>query len=251
MLGSTRCPHALWLGGSRSGMQIIAHGFKSAGFGRLIGTVIVMQRRIETSTATFHLVSQSHFWEPRRIILAAVLSAAPAAGLLVGLGFSWALFAGIIVIISLTMLLIGRRIRRRVHVFLLATTYTTFATLLPGLYALLNPPQQKGSLMIGMPPWEALIIIGTLLLWGATFVFSVLACWAIWTCTRSVHRSAPIELFRCSSCSYSLLGNATGVCLECGTRVPFEFSGLRAAEFYELSERLAEMESTEGQIDLR
>ena len=185
--------------------------------------------------------SEEFFWSPTLVILTGL-----GAGLLTFLSVlvvlatlsEAALLLNMLLLLIIpasVMWLIGSRVRSLGHVGVFAVSHAsgqavplTLLWCAASILRVTNP----------LPGRQLLVII------GYSVLSSVFVSWASWGVRRLVHGTAVVsEALSCSKCSFSLIGNVSGVCPECGTPVDFEQMGISPQGFSDLSKRMAENDS--------
>jgi len=128
--------------------------------------------------------------------------------------------------ICMTVLLLGRRIRTLGMLIWLVLSYATAAMLIPMFQAVKK--------FDWLWTWDLVLFIG-LMVALVSLVFSAL----IWMFLHIVF-GAPVirDDFTCPTCQYSLIGNISGVCPECGTQVSLKNEQKMSARFVEQDESL-------------
>ncbi len=69
---------------------------------------------------------------------------------------------------------------------------------------------------------------------------SMISSFVAWAVARKIRGVIVVpDASRCAICGYSLIGNSTGICSECGTPIPLQIMGMSLEEFCELSSKLS------------
>lgn len=178
----------------------------------------------------FRLVPKEHFWSPLTISLIGLI-----------LGTSWAIIARTIQehwgfwlflgSVCVTTIYSEDRIRR----WYIALSFV----------ALLHVPIiviDVADRLLSTPGW----LFGRWAFFDlilGLITISMMASFVAWAVVRRVRGVIVVpDASRCAICGYSLIGNRTGICSECGTPIPLEVMGMTLEEFCELSDKLSTSE---------
>jgi len=126
------------------------------------------------------------------------------------------------------VLLIGSRIKKWHEVILFQIVY------LVGL--ILTPVIKKVVLGYSLYVLQRFDYSMVGLIAGSCLLVSTI----IWILLRVVRGTPVVIEVACPNCTYSLIGNTSGVCPECGTSVPFERLGVTERQFFEMTSQLCE-----------
>ncbi len=191
-----------------------------------------MKQVRDANNRKFRLVPDDYFWSPRTVLLVGL-----------GLGTLWTLIAWIVpapwglwlfvVGVCATTICVESRIRRwYIAVF--------FIALLPVPLIVIDVADR----LLSAPGVRWLF--GRWFLFGVVFIdiaISIMSSFAVWAVARILRGVIVVpDVSRCAICGYSLIGNSTGICSECGTPIPLELMGMTFEEFYELSGKLSTSE---------
>ncbi len=171
------------------------------------------------------LVSQKFFLPPGAVLAIALLFGLPVGTTLLEIPGPGRLAINIGTV-SVATYLVGYRIKTRVTLVWFVLAYSGAAMVIPMFKLTVRP---DWLLSRGMVFYVGIGIA----------MISVLTCILVWELLR-VARGVPIlkEPFVCLVCSYSLIGNTSGVCPECGSPIPFEGLQMEPAQFFETAAAL-------------
>ncbi len=191
-----------------------------------------MKQVRDANNRKFRLVRDEYFWRPLTVLLIGLT-----------IGTSWVLVAWAIqdwnreeawrfwlflVGVCVATVCVESRIRRwYIVVFLVASLNAPFI-----MIALADGLTRRNVWPLGR--WFLFeISLGML---AITMISSFVA----WAVARKIRGVIVVpDASRCAICGYSLIGNRSGICSECGTPIPLEVMGMTLEEFYELSDKLS------------
>ena len=189
-----------------------------------------MKQVRDANNRKFRLVPAEYFWRPPTVLLV---------GLLVGT--LWALIARTIQenwgfwlflgSVCVTTIYAEDRIRRWYIALSLAALLHVPIIVIDVAYRLLRTP----GWLFGRWAFFGLVL--------GLITISMMASFVAWALARRIRGVIVVpDVSRCAICGYSLIGNRTAICSECGTAIPLDVMGMTLEEFCELPSKLCTSE---------
>ena len=178
-----------------------------------------MKQVRDANNRKFRLVPAEYFWRPLTILLVGLLVGTLWALIAWNLHEDWGLWLFLGSVCATTIYAEGR-IRR----WYIALSFV----------ALLHVPiivVDVADRLLRAPGW----LFGRWFLFGVILwliAISMMSSFVAWAVARRIRGVIVVpDASRCAICGYSLIGNRTGICSECGTPIPVELMGMTIEEF--------------------